>query len=183
MKRSYPIIILGGIMLGISTFGFQGLNELVMNEFPSAEVLMSFESIPSSSSNFANFYYDAKKEVSVVITSTPQNAPVFVHILGPNETNIKETMFNDKILISLNSSHPEGFYQVGLINFATKDVVINAMVSEIEFSDIDEKIFSAAREFVALTILFLIGILVLISGFIVYIIEIRKKKKTRSKNY
>lgn len=176
LRRSYIVLILGVALLIISLASLGTLGQSVFEQFPSTVFLMSSETIAPKESSLSPFYYLAEREVNVIIKLSPRDAPVAVKVLGPDELIIEEAVFNDLISIPINSSNPIGAYYVTLFNFDDRDVVVNAVVTSDDFSDVEDLILPLAQSVIYTGIIFITGIIVIVIGFVLFLLEWSKRK-------
>jgi len=153
------------------------LSQLVFDQFPSTVLLMSPETIASQDSSTTSFYFVAEREVVVMIKLVPRDALVAVKIIGPDNLIIEEGVFNDLVSIPINASNPIGAYHLNLLNFDDRGVVVNALVTSDDFTNAEEVFLPLAQGIISIGIIFIIGIIVIVIGFVLFLLE-RKKRKS-----
>ena len=179
MKRSYIILIAGAVIFiaGIATFLVYA-NSYV-DPFLSKNTIVSNSTIkPGQSVNITRETVEAGRSLSLVISSEPFDVSLRAETNDPKGLIVSSNEFSERLLTTIK---PEisGKYISKITNLGTEPVTIDAVIGQLPIIDEnDQTRLNLLRGILGGIIAVAIGIIVLIAGGIIFIVDRRKSKAT-----
>ena len=179
MKRSYVILIAGAVIFitGIAIFLLYA-NSYV-DPFLNENTIVSNSPIqPGQSINISRETVKAGRSLSLVISSEPFDVSLSAETNDPKGIIVYSNKFSGRLLTTIK---PEisGKYISKITNLGTEPVTIDAVVGQLPVIDEnDQTRLNVLREILGGIIAVVIGIIVLIAGGIIFLVDRRKSKAT-----
>lgn len=179
MKRSYVILIAGAVIFIAGIAIFQVYTNSFVDPFLSTNTIVSNSTIqPGQSINISREAVEEGRNFSLVMSSEPSDVILRTETNDPKGIIVSSNEFSEQLLTTFK---PEisGKYISKITNLGTKPVTVNGVVGQLPVIDEnDQARLNILNGILVGIFAVVIGIIVLIAGGIIFIVDRRKSKAT-----
>jgi hypothetical protein len=177
LKVYLIILIAGGLLFvfGMVLLGY--FTNLIADKYPDLIYLFDEVQLAANNQFSTQFELDEGEKRTITVAVFPRTNPIFFSINNPDGSVNTETIFNDLLSFPF-KTNSSGYYTINVGNMGADTVLVSSFISDNPIVNTD-LVLSTASNFIISSLIIMVGILLLIVGFGIFIFQ---KKRSKSKS-
>ncbi len=177
MKKFHFILVIGSLFLVIGTATFFSYGNLISEEFPDLAIVLADVLLQPAERISSPFMLEEDEKIFYTVTTTSDSNLMFFLLTTPENLVSQEFTFNNFVSLPV-IANSSGVHTIKIGNMGSDNVKINGFITKKPILDEKELLFNYGVTMIASSSLVFFGIILIIIGVIVFLIN---KKHAKSK--
>ncbi len=177
MKKFHFMFVIGGLFLVIGAATFYSYGNLISEEFPDLAIVLEDVLLQPAERISSPFILEEDEKIFYTVTTTSDSNLMFFLLTTPENLVSQEFSFINFVSLPV-IANSSGVHAIKIGNMGSDNVKINGFITKKPILDEKDLLFNYSVTMIASSSLVTFGIILIIIGVIVFLIN---KKRAKSK--
>lgn len=177
MKKFHLLLVIGGLFFVIGTATIYYYSDSIFEKFPDLKIVLSDVLLEPAQSISSPIMLEKDEKIIFTVTTTSVSNLMFFSLTTPDNLVAKEFAFNNFVSIPI-IANSSGFHTIEIGNIGSDNNNINEFITKKSILDDKESLFNYSVIMIASSLLAFFGIILIIIGVIIFLIN-KKRSKTK----